>query len=71
MIAIETTAVAEDESHLVRQQPLARKPVGAVKVILMLEEDSFGRRQLGHLEGRASCRIGVDFTLTDEKLLGS
>ncbi len=72
MIAVETIAIADDESHLVLQTPLARKPIGPVKVIVMLsDDDAIGQRQIGHLEGRASCTIGADFVMSDEEILGA
>ena len=72
MTAVETTAIADDESHLVLQTPLVRKPSGLVKVIVMLsDDDATGQRRIGHLEGLASCRIGADFVMSDEELLGA
>lgn len=71
MTAIETTAIAQDETHLILQQPLARKPIGPVKVILMIEDEAPRSRQLGHLEGIVSCRIGADFSMSDAELLRS
>ena len=72
MTTVETTAIADDETHLVLAKPLVRMPSGPVKVIVMLtDEDTVAPRQLGHLEGRATCRIGADFAMTDEELLGA
>ena len=69
MTAVETIATAEDESHLVLEKPLDRMPNGPVKIIVMLEEDLKPKRILGHMEGRASCRIGADFVMSDKELL--
>ena len=70
MTPIQTTAVAEDESHLVLQHPLSHKPIGPVKVTVFLEEEAPTHRQLGRLEGKASVRIPPSFAMSDEDLLG-
>ena len=43
MTTVETTATAEDESHLVLEKPLARMPNGPVKIIVMLERTRIPR----------------------------
>ena len=71
MTPIQTTAVAEDESHLVLQQPLAHKPIGPVNVTIFLEDEAPMHRRLGRLEGKASVRIPSNFAMSDQDLLGA
>ena len=71
MTTVETTAIADDESHLVLQKPLAWKTNGPFRVIVMMDEQAPGERRLGHLKGRASCRIGADFAMNDDEFLSA